>query len=548
VATTIDIVIPDLGDFEDVEIIEILVSSGDTVAREDGLITLETDKAAMDVPSPENGVIEELTVAVGDKVSAGSIIGKLTVEVGDTVVITPALIHEPTGDTTVLASPAKADGQTQKSGGVQTLVVPDLGDFEDVEVIEVHISNGDNIDVEDPLVTLETDKAAMDVPAIVAGRIESVLVKVGDKVSQGASLAIIDAVAVDMTVAAESPANPADATQTIAAPPAQAQAPATQQPASKPPAELPSINEAGFSRAHASPSVRKLARELGVDLGHVKGGGAKERILHDDVKAFVKAILTGQTTGPAGAGLPKVPSIDFAKFGEVETQALTRIQKISGPRLQASWINLPHVTQHDLADITELEAKRQDLKGAAKDRGISLTPLAFIIKAVVAALQEFPKANSSLSEDGESLVFKKYIHIGFAADTDQGLMVPVIRDADQKDVYELATELGELSAAARDGKLKIDQLQGASFTISSLGGIGGTAFTPIVSAPEVAILGVSRSSMQPIWNGAEFEPRLMLPLSLSYDHRVIDGAAAVRFTTFLGQQLADVESLLQATP
>ncbi len=314
------------------------------------------------------------------------------------------------------------------------------------------------------------------------------------------------------------------------------------------PRELPAINEAGFSRAHASPSVRKLARELGVDLAQVRGSGAKSRILHDDVKAFVKAILSGQAAGPAAGGLPKTPSVDFAKFGEIELQPLTRIQKISGPRLQASWINLPHVTQHDLADITDLEAKRQELKGPAKNRGISLTPLAFVMKAVVAALQEFPKVNASLADDGESLVFKKYIHMGFAADTDQGLMVPVIRDADRKDVYELASELGELSAAARDGKLKARQLQGASFTISSLGGIGGTAFTPIVNAPEVAILGVSRSSMQPVWNGAEFEPRLMLPLSLSYDHRVIDGAAAVRFTTFLGQKLADVDALLQATP
>ena len=537
-ATTVNIVVPDLGDFEDVEVIELLASVGDTVAREDGLITIETDKAAMDVPSPENGVIEELTVAVGDKVSAGSIIGTLTLEVSDTVVIAPALKHEPSGDTTVLASPAKSDGQTQKSGGVQTLVVPDLGDFEDVEVIEVHISNGDSIEVEDSLVTLETDKAAMDVPAIAAGRIESVLVKVGDKVSQGASLAIIDAIA---------SAVPADATQTIAVPPTKGQAPARQQPVATPSRELPSINEAGFSRAHASPSVRKLARELGVDLAQVKGAGTKGRILHDDVKAFVKAILTGQSAASAGGGLPKTPSVDFAKFGEIETRALTRIQKISGPRLQASWVNLPHVTQHDLADITELEARRQELKGPAKERGISLTPLAFIIKAVVATLQEYAKVNSSLADDGASLIFKKYIHIGFAADTDQGLMVPVIRDADQKDVYELAAELGELSAAARDGKLKADQLQGASFTISSLGGIGGTAFTPIVNAPEVAILGVSRSSMQPVWNGKEFEPRLMLPLSLSYDHRVVDGAAAVRFTTFLGQQLADVESLLQAT-
>jgi len=548
VATTIDIIVPDLGDFEDVEVIEVLVSAGDTVAREDGLITIETDKAAMDVPSPENGVIEELTTAVGDKVSAGSVIGKLKVEVSDTVVITPALQHEPTGDTTVLATPAKPEGEAQRSGGVQTLVVPDLGDFDHVEVIEVHISNGDQVKVEDPLVTLETDKAAMDVPAIVGGRIESVLVKVGDKVSKGSSLAIIEAVAAPVTPPAEAKAAPADATQTFAARPAEKPEPPKQQQAPSIPRDLPPINEAGFSRAHASPSVRKLARELGVDLAQVNGNGLKNRILHDDVKAFVKAILSGQAAGPAGGGLPKTPSIDFSKFGEIETQPLTRIQKISGPRLQASWINLPHVTQHDLADITDLEAKRQELKGPAKKRGISLTPLAFIMKAVVAALREFPKVNASLADDGESLVFKKYIHIGFAADTDQGLVVPVIRDADQKDVYELANELGELSAAARDGKLKVPQLQGASFTISSLGGIGGTAFTPIVNAPEVAILGVSRSSMQPVWNGSGFEPRLMLPVSLSYDHRVIDGASAVRFTTFLGQQLADVEGLLQASP
>jgi pyruvate dehydrogenase E2 component (dihydrolipoamide acetyltransferase) len=294
--------------------------------------------------------------------------------------------------------------------------------------------------------------------------------------------------------------------------------------------------------------VRKLARELGVDLPQVKGSGPKNRILHDDVKAFVKSILTGRAAPAPGGGLPKTPVVDFAKFGEIEARPLTRIQKISGPRLQASWVNLPHVTQHDLADITDLEARRQELKGPAKARGISLTPLAFVMKAVIAALQEFPKVNASLADDGESLIFKKYIHMGFAADTDQGLMVPVIRDADRKDIYELASELGELSLAAREGKLKAPQLQGASFTISSLGGIGGTAFTPIVNAPEVAILGVSRSSMQPVWNGSKFEPRLMLPLSLSYDHRVIDGAAAVRFTTFLGQQLADVDALLRATP
>ena len=649
-AQTIDIVVPDLGDFENVEVIEVLVAKGDTVEREDGLITLETDKATMDIPSPENGVIESLDIEVGGSVSTGDVIGKLSVEVGDTVVIAPAIKHEPTGDTTVLAAPAKADGESQKSGGVQTLVVPDLGDFDDVEVIEVHIANGDTVDIDDPLVTLETDKAAMDVPVIAAGRIESVLVKVGDQVSEGSSLAIIevqvsateevgetsaaseatapaevpapatptgpqtltvpdlgdfsdvevievhiapgdeldvddplvtletDKAAMDVpavvagriqsvsvnvgdtvsegselavidAVAQAAPAAAPEATQTIAPLREQGAASAPAKPVEQtqtpPSGGLPPINEAGFSRAHASPSVRKLARELGVDLVQVKGSGAKKRILHDDVKAFVKAILTGQGGAPAGAALPKVPVVDFAKFGEIENIPLTRVQKISGPRLQASWINLPHVTQHDLADTTDLEARRQELKGAAKANGYSLTPLAFVMKACVAALQEFPKVNSSLSEDGKSLVLKKYVHLGFAADTEQGLMVPVIRDADKKSVSELARELGELSLAAREGKLKGEQMQGASFTISSLGGIGGTAFTPIVNAPEVAILGVSRSSMQPVWNGSEFEPRLMLPLSLSYDHRVIDGAAAVRFTTFLGQVLSDVDALLK---
>jgi pyruvate dehydrogenase E2 component (dihydrolipoamide acetyltransferase) len=542
VAKIIDIVVPDLGDFEDVEVIEVLVSHGNVVDREDGLITLETDKAAMDVPAAESGVVEELTVGVGDKVSSGMVIGKLRVSVSDTVVIAPAIAHEPSGETTLLATPSQ---KMSKSAGVQTLVVPDLGDFDDVEVIEVHIANGDDVKLDDPLVTLETDKAAMDVPAVAAGRIESVLVRVGDKVSAGASLAIIDAVetAAEDIVPAEPAAQPEPAAQAQAT--AEQSPPAVIQQAAPAAPSLPTIDEFGFSRAHASPSVRKLARELGVNLADVKGSGPKGRVLHDDVKAFVKAILSGQAAAPAGPTLPETPKVDFAKFGEIESQPLTRIQKISGPRLQASWINLPHVTQHDLADITYLEKRRQQLKGPAKERGISLTPLAFIVKAVVAALREYPKANSSLADDGKSLIFKKYIHMGFAADTEQGLMVPVIRDADKKDVYELAEELGTLSKAARDGKLKADQLQGATFTISSLGGIGGTAFTPIVNAPEVAILGVSRSSMQPVWNGSEFEPRLMLPLSLSYDHRVIDGAAAVRFTTFLGQQLADVDALLK---
>ena len=374
-ANSTDIIVPDLGEFADVEVIEILVSAGDKVEREDGLVTLETDKAAMDVPATESGVIESIAVSLGDKVSAGSVIGKMIVEVSDTVVIRPAIAAAPSGDTTILVTPA---GAAVKSGGKQTLVVPDLGDFDDVEVIEVLISAGDVIDVDDPLATLETDKAAMDVPAVVAGTIDEVLVKVGDKVSEGFALAIIDAVA---------------RTVETAAAPAESQAPAAAAPPTQKPAATSSasarIDEAGFARTHASPSVRKLARELGVDLVKVKGSGLKNRVVHDDVKNFVKAILTGKAAAPGG-GLPKVPSVDFTKFGEIDVQPLTRVQKISGPRLQASWINLPHVTQHDLADITDLESRRQELQGPAKERGIPLTPLAFVIKACVAALQIDP--------------------------------------------------------------------------------------------------------------------------------------------------------------
>ncbi len=539
-ANSIDIVVPDLGDFSDVEVIEVLVSAGDRVAREDGLITLETDKASMDVPSPEDGVIESISVSAGDRINSGDVIGRMSVEAA---VSNEQEADPPSAEQSEESPEPPRETPAAEAAGERTLLVPDIGDFEDVDVIEVHVARGMEIAADDPLITLETDKAAMDVPAEVGGTITSVLVAVGDKVSKDSPIAVIEAAGGAAKAEAGTPA-PAPAPEKQAQPPAQP----AKQVAPPAPGNLPTINEAGFARAHASPSVRKLARELGVDLVQVKGSGPKNRVLHDDVKAFVKAILTGQAAAPAGTGLPPTPKVDFARFGEIELQPLTRIQKISGPRLQASWINLPHVTQHDLADITELEARRQKLKGPAKEKGIPLTPLAFILKACVAALQEFPKVNASLSDDGEHLVMKKYCHLGFAADTDQGLVVPVIRDADQKDVYELAKELAELSLAAREGKLKADQMQGATFTISSLGGIGGTAFTPIINAPEVAILGVSRHSMQPVWNGEKFRPRLMLPLSFSYDHRVIDGAMAVRFTTFLGEALGDVDSLLQAIP
>jgi len=564
VAKTIDIRVPELGDFSDVEIIEVLVNAGDAVEREAGLITLETDKATMDVPAPEDGVIESISVAIGERVNSGDVIGRMTVAgaaASDSAADAETeSLRDPTGDTVVLtevpddtsevaALTEAAAPREVTAGGPQTLIVPDIGDFSDVDVIEVHVAAGDTVAVDDSLITLETDKAAMDVPSVVAGTIREVLVKPGDKVSQGTEIAVIDAVAQAAAPASRPAAKDAPkaaATQAPKAAAAQAQKAQTETPAAAP-ARPATIDEAGFARAHASPSVRKLARELGVDLARVKGTGTKNRILHDDVKAWVKQVLTSGAVS-SGPALPKVPAVDFAKFGPVEVKPLTRIQKISGPRLQASWINLPHVTQHDLADITDLEARRQQLKGPAKVRGISLTPLAFIMKACVAALTEFPKVNASLSEDGEGLVFKQYIHLGFAADTDQGLMVPVIRDVDKKDVYEIAKELGELSALAREGKLKADQMQGATFTISSLGGIGGTAFTPIVNAPEVAILGVSKSSIQPVWDGKAFAPRLMLPLSFSYDHRVIDGAQAVRFTTFLGAALGDVDKLLQAIP
>ena len=543
-AERIDIKVPDLGDFADVEVIEILVGPGDAVAAEDGLITLETDKATMDVPAPTAGTIVELTVGVGDTLSTGDTIGTMDAEAPDAASVPEGTeARSELGDRGDAAqtAPASPTAAAEAAPTPMTLEVPDLGDFADVEVIEVHVAAGDSVDIDQELVTLETDKATMEVPSTAAGTISEVLIAVGDRVSRGTPIARINALAA--TPAGKPAETPAERPAVSPPPPPSSPPPPASRPVRR---ELPPIDEAGFSKAHASPSVRKLARELGVDLTQVKGTGPKKRIIHDDVKAFVKAILTGAAAAPAGPSLPQVPVVDYAKFGAVDVQPLSRIQKIAGPRLQASWINLPHVTQHDLADITDLESRRQALKGPAREQGISLTPLAFIMRACIAALKEFPKVNASLSADGTSLVYKQYYHLGFAADTENGLVVPVIRDADKKDVNELAAELGTLSAAARDGKLKGEQLQGASFTISSLGGIGGTAFTPIVNAPEVAILGVSRSSMQPVWSGSEFLPRLMLPLSFSYDHRVIDGAYAVRFTTFLCQQLADVDGLLGA--
>ncbi len=425
--------------------------------------------------------------------------------------------------------------------------VPDIGDFDAVEIVDVMVAVGDTVALEDSLITLETDKAAMDVPSPAAGVIKEMRVELGGTISEGDVVLVLE---VDESAAvADEPAAgaaPAVAAAAPAQPPKQAvqQVAQTPAPIASAPGVLPAINEAGFATAHASPSIRRFARELGVNLGQVKGSGAKTRILKDDVKAFVKAVMQGQLSLSAGSALPELPKVDHAKFGEIEIKKLGRIQKISGPRLHASWVNIPHVTQNDDADTTELEAKRKAMKADAEAQGVKLTPLAFIVRASVLALQEFPIFNTSMAEDKKSLIYKKYINIGFAADTPNGLMVPVIHNADQKSLFEIATDLIELSALAREGKLGIDKMQGGTFTISSLGGIGGTSFTPIINPPEVAILGASRSKMTPVWNGSEFEPRLMLPLSLSYDHRVIDGATGARFITYLSQTLADVDKLL----
>lgn len=434
----------------------------------------------------------------------------------------------------------------------QDITVPDLGDFKDVEVIDVLVKAGDPIEVDTPLITLETEKAAMDVPSTTAGVVKSVALKKGDRVSKGNVIVQVEAAEGGEKKAAPATSSPPPAAKPAPAAEAPQQPKAPEQQAPPPPrpsapAAPVAINEAGFATAHASPSVRKFARELGVDLGSVKGSGLKARITADDVKAWVKQALKSGAPA-AGGALPRVAEVDFAKFGTVEVKPLGRIQKIAGPRLQASWLNVPHVWQMDEADITELEEIRNKLKGDANKAGVKLTPLAFILRACVKALREFPLVNSSLDASGQNLVWKKYIHLGFAADTPNGLVVPVIRDADKKDVYELARELATLSEKARAGKLSAAEMQGASFTVSSLGGIGGTSFTPIINAPEVAILGVARSSMRPVYQDGKFEPRLILPFTFAYDHRVIDGAAGVRFTTFLAQKLADVKGLLEAVP
>ncbi|MEA9734410.1 dihydrolipoyllysine-residue acetyltransferase [Xanthomonas campestris] len=577
--------VPDIGDYSDVPVIEVLVSVGDTVSKDQSLVTLESDKATMEVPSSVAGVVKEIKVKVGDSLSQGALVALIEVaDAGAETAAAPAPAAAP-----AKAAPAAAPAPAAKAepaapaaasvGGQVEARVPDIGDYSGVPVIEVLVAVGDTVAKDQSLVTLESDKATMEVPSSVAGVIKELKVKVGDSLSQGDLVAII-AASDGGAGAAQSPAKPTTDTAETAgkvepvAVPAEpdklaqreiaqvqsARSTAASQPAqaasgtpSSPPVTFDADSVLPSKVPYASPVVRVFARELGVDLNQIKGSEKGGRITREDVQRFVKAALSGGApaaagAAPAGGGnglnLLAWPKVDFSKFGETETQPLSRIKKISGANLARNWAMIPHVTQFESADITDLEALRVALNKENEKAGIKLTMLAFLVKASAAALKKFPEFNASLDAAGENLTLKKYINIGFAADTPNGLVVPVIRDVDKKGVLQIAQESGELAKKARDGKLGPADMSGGCFSISSLGGIGGTAFTPIINAPEVAILGVSKSAMQPVWNGKDFAPKLMLPLSLSYDHRVIDGALAARFTTYLSQVLADMRRVL----
>ncbi|WP_322107046.1 dihydrolipoyllysine-residue acetyltransferase [Paraburkholderia sp. J41] len=563
----IEVKVPDIGDYKDIPVIEVLVKAGDTVEKEQSLITLESDKATMDVPSPASGTVKEVKVKVGDNVSEGVLVLVLEGEGAAAPAAAPAAPAAkeakeekaaPAAAPAQAAAPAPAKAAAPAaSGGVQSVKVPDIGDYKDVPVIEIGVKVGDRVEKEQSLVTLESDKATMDVPSPVAGVVKEIKVKVGDNVSEGTEIIVVEAEgAAAASAPAAAPAQPS-AEQPSDAPHAAPARPAPAAPSALAQAPVIPAGEGGARRpSHASPSVRKFARDLGVDVARVTGTGPKGRITQDDVTAFVKGVMTGALAAPAGAAAAPAaggaggaglnllpwPKIDFTKFGPIDTQPLSRIKKISGANLHRNWVMIPHVTNNDEADITELEALRVQLNKENEKAGVKFTMLAFVIKACVAALKKFPAFNASL--DGDNLVFKQYYHIGFAADTPNGLVVPVIRDADKKGLVDIAKEMAELSKLAREGKLKPDQMQGGCFSISSLGGIGGTHFTPIINAPEVAILGLSKSAMKPVWDGKQFVPRLTLPLSLSYDHRVIDGAAAARFNAYLASILGDFRRVI----
>jgi pyruvate dehydrogenase E2 component (dihydrolipoamide acetyltransferase) len=553
-----DVLVPDVGG-DEVEIIEICVAVGDSVEAETSLVTVESDKASMDIPAPFAGTVGEILVKVGDKISQNSLIMRLSGGAAKAEPAPQAAAEKPAPAEVKPETKTKAEEKSPESeaaketpatGATEVIevTVPDIGDANDVEIIEVLVKVGDSIEAETGLITLETDKATMDVPAPKAGIVKELKVKLGDKVSKGSLVLLLE-------VAGTAQTAPAATAPKAAEPTAESVAPTPSAPKAPPVPHHPSAGTMGKGgKAHASPSVRRLAREFGVDLSLVTGTGPKKRVLKEDVQSFVKYELSrpkmtansSVSGGTGGLQVLAAPKVDFSKFGEVEEIPLTRIQKLSGPNLHRNWVTIPHVTQFDEADITSLEEFRKEQNTIAEKRklGVKITPLVFMIKAVADALKAYPVFNTSLSESGESLIQKKYYHIGIAVETPGGLVVPVVRDVDKKGIFELSKELTELSIKARDGKLKAPDMQGSCFTISSLGGIGGTAFTPIVNAPDVAILGVSKSDMKPKWNGKEFEPRLMLPLSLSYDHRVIDGAVGARFIVHLSSILSDIRQML----
>ncbi|MCE9665449.1 pyruvate dehydrogenase complex dihydrolipoyllysine-residue acetyltransferase [Halomonas sp. M5N1S17] len=556
---TVEITVPDLGGSSDVEIIEVAVAEGDDIEAEDTLFTLESDKASMDVPSPHTGKLITLTVKEGDTVSEGDVVGTMQIagEGGDSEA-TPAAESTSAATEQDEEEAGSAEEQPAATGEPERkeVRVPDLSGASDVPIIEMAASVGDEVDEEDPLITLESDKASMDVPSPYKGKLVELTVKEGDTVSEGDLIGYIE-VAGAKPAAGQASKEPSKkpAEQKASASSAKADKPASTTPTGtpSPEAQMAAHKPRDGKLVHAGPAVRMLARELGVDLGLVKPSGPKERVLKEDVHAYVKQVMAGTAKAPSqaaapaatgGAGIPPIPEVDFSQFGEVEEKPMGRLLKMGATNLHRSWLNVPHVTQFDEADITELEAFRKAMKAEAEAQGAKLTPLPFLVKACAFALRRFPQFNVSLKGDGETLVWKKYVHIGIAVDTPDGLMVPVVRDADKKSLVEIATTMADLGKKAQTKKLKREEMTGGCFTISSLGSIGGTAFTPIVNAPEVAILGVSKAQMKPVWNGSDFEPRLMMPLSLSYDHRAINGADAARFTAFLADVLTDIRRLL----
>ena len=543
--------VPDVGSSDPVDVIEISVKVGDTIAAEDTIIVLESDKATVEVPAPQAGTIIAISVKVGDRVKEGDELMEVEAdgESEDDAVQESEAVSEasqaaeekPAPESTPQEEDEPEAPQAQESGGSETVSVPDLGDIDAAEIIEVNVAVGDELEQEQVIVVVESDKASLEIPAPSAGKVETVAVKVGDKVGTGDALLTMSVSG--SKPAADDNAEQADKTETKPAP---APEQTTTEKKPTPATSQPSTADAGSpSRSvHAGPAVRKLAREMGVDLAQVNGTGPKDRILKEDVHAWVKQRLEGAPKASGGGLAVELPEIDFSQFGEIERLELNKLRKVSAQNLTRSWLTIPHVTQHEMADITGLEAFRKQQNKALEKEGVKLTMLAFLVSACARALQEFPRFNSSLENSGEALIQKHYINIGIAVDTPNGLVVPVIKDADKKGLKAIAQEMGELAEKARNRKLTPADMKGGTFSISSLGGIGGTAFTPIVNWPEVAILGVSRSDMQPAWDGEQFQPRLMLPLSLSYDHRVIDGADAARFTTYLSQLLTDMRRAL----